>query len=73
MNWTKWNRVIHRWVSIIFIGTVLTATYAAASGQDQTSFLYYLPLPPLFILIGSGLIMWALHYTKKWRGQPTAR
>lgn len=67
MNWTVWNRHIHRWVSAIFILTVLLATYAASTGQDTASILYYLPLPPLFILMASGLIMFILHYLAKAR------
>lgn len=67
MNWTKWNRNIHRWISAIFVLTVLLATYAAASGQDQSSILYYLPLLPLFILMASGAIMFVLHYAAKSR------
>ncbi len=72
MNWTGWNRIIHRWVSALFIVTVLLATYAAASGQDQSSVLFYLPLLPLFILMASGLIMFVLHYATKWRTQRRA-
>ena len=72
MNWTKWNRIIHRWVSALFVLAVLAASWAAATGQDTTSMLYYLPLPPLFLLMASGLYMFGLHYVRKWRGAPTA-
>ena len=70
MNWTKWNRRIHRWVSMMLMGTVLLATYAAATGQDTESMLYYLPLVPLFILMASGRIMFVLHYLAEWRSAP---
>lgn len=70
MNWVKWNRVIHRGTSIVFMLAVLVATYAAATGMDQTSVLYYLPLPPLFVQMATGLIMFVLHYAGKWRDQP---
>lgn len=72
MNWTKWNRAVHRWVSMIFIVTVLLATYAAATGTDQTSVLYYLPLLPLFILMVSGTIMFVRHYVAKSRQTQSA-
>lgn len=70
MNWKGWNRTIHRWLSIIFVITVLMATAAAATGQDQSSILYYLPLLPLFILMATGLIMFVLHYAAN--GRPGA-
>ncbi|MCB1516331.1 MAG: hypothetical protein KDJ19_01745 [Hyphomicrobiaceae bacterium] len=69
MNWNNLMRVIHRWISALFIICVLMATYAAATGQDTTSMLYYLPLPPLFVLMASGIYMFALHYVRKWRGR----
>lgn len=72
MTFVKWNRVIHRWTSIVFIIAVLVATYAAATGMDQTSILYYLPLPPLFLQMATGMIMFVLHYAHKARGRQTA-
>ena len=62
MNWSKWIRQSHRWLSIIFVATVIAATFAAMSGQEADSVLYYLPLPPLFLLMASGLYMFVLPY-----------
>lgn len=62
----------HRWLSMIFIATVLAASFAAASGQGTDSVLYYLPLPPLFLLMGSGVYLFALPYVAKWRGRASA-
>lgn len=59
----------HRWVSMIFIVCVLAATGAAATGQDTDSVLYYLPLPPLFLLMASGLYLFALPYFGARRGK----
>lgn len=62
MNWSKWIRQLHRWLSIIFVAAVIAATFAAMSGQETDSVLYYLPLPPLFLLMASGLYMFVLPY-----------
>ncbi|MCB9994619.1 MAG: hypothetical protein H6873_13305 [Hyphomicrobiaceae bacterium] len=67
MNWSNFIRQTHRWLSIIFIVCVLLASYAAATGQDTTSMLYYLPLPPLFILMASGLYLFFLPYVRNRR------
>jgi len=61
-------RQSHRWLSVLFVVAVLAASYAAATGQDTQSVLYYLPLPPLFLLMGSGLYLFVLPYAVRWRG-----
>ena len=68
MNWSKGIRQSHRWLSMLFIATVLVATYAAATGQDTESVLYYLPLAPLLLLMLSGLYLFALPYLNRRRG-----
>lgn len=64
MALSKWMRWFHRWVSIIFIATVLAATVAAATGQDTQSPIFYLPLAPLFVLMASGLYLFVLPYVR---------
>ena len=44
MALSKWTRWLHRWVSMLFIATVIAATAAAATGQDTQSPIFYLPL-----------------------------
>ncbi len=66
MNWTMWIRQGHRWLSIIFTLTVI-ANFVAIGVGKPTPWLYYLPLPPLFLLLFSGLYMFALPYAAKWR------
>ena len=61
---SKWTRWLHRWVSIIFIVTVVAATAAAATGQDTANPIFYLPLAPLFILMGTGLYLFILPYVR---------
>ncbi|MGZ3305673.1 MAG: hypothetical protein ACXU8U_07405 [Asticcacaulis sp.] len=59
MNWTLINRQIHRWLSIAFTLTVVANFIAIGIGKP-VSWLYYLPLPPLFLLMFTGLYMFAL-------------
>ncbi|WP_029042642.1 hypothetical protein [Cucumibacter marinus] len=68
MKFKRLIHVIHRWTSAVFVLTVIGGTYAAATGMDQSSMLYYLPLPPLFLLLATGLYMFVLHYANKLRG-----
>ncbi len=66
MNWNKWNRQTHRWLSIIFTLTVAANFIAMALGKPP-SWLVYSPLPFLFLLMFTGLYMFALPYAAKWR------
>ncbi|MFI9815658.1 hypothetical protein [Saccharothrix variisporea] len=68
----KWIRRIHRWVSMAFTATVL-ATVIALSQPEPLVWVSYLPLLPLAVLFFTGLYMFALPHTTKWRArrQPT--
>lgn len=70
MNWSKWIRQAHRWLSIAFVLTVLTNFVAMAFGEPPT-WLVYSPLPPLFLLMFSGLYMFVLPYAAKRRSGRT--
>lgn len=59
-------RQFHRWVSIIFTLTVI-ANFVALGLGHQVMWLTYAPLPPLFLLLFTGLYMFALPYAAKWR------
>lgn len=67
MTWNLWIRRSHRWLSILFVLTVGATSFAAASGQAEESWLYYLPLAPLLLLMISGLYLFALPYVSRWR------
>jgi hypothetical protein len=67
MNWNKWIRQIHRWLSIIFTLTVIANFVAMAKGPPP-AFVTYSPLLPLFLLLFSGLYLFVLPYATKWRG-----
>ena len=66
MNWNVWIRQIHRWVSIAFTLTVI-ANFVAIGMGKPIPWLYYAPLPPLFLLLFTGLYMFVLPYAAKWR------
>lgn len=64
-----WNDVIrqgHRWLALIFTATVIANFVAMALGQPP-AWIVYSPLPPLFLLMFSGLTMFALPYAASWR------
>jgi cellulose synthase/poly-beta-1,6-N-acetylglucosamine synthase-like glycosyltransferase len=67
LNWSKWVRQIHRWLSIIFTATVVANFIAMGLGEPPT-WVVYSPLLPLFLLMFTGLYMFVLPYAAKWRG-----
>jgi ABC-type polysaccharide/polyol phosphate export permease len=67
LNWNIWVRQIHRWLSIIFTATVIVIFFILGVGKEPAYWLYFLPLPPLFLLMFTGLYMFALPYATKWR------
>lgn len=61
MDWSKWIRQAHRWLSIIFTATVI-ANFATMAFGSPPAWVVYSPLPPLFLLLFSGLYMFVLPY-----------
>jgi cellulose synthase/poly-beta-1,6-N-acetylglucosamine synthase-like glycosyltransferase len=61
MNWNIWIRQTHRWLSILFTLTVIANFTAMAMGKPPM-WLVYAPLPPLFLLLFTGLYMFVLPY-----------
>jgi cellulose synthase/poly-beta-1,6-N-acetylglucosamine synthase-like glycosyltransferase len=66
MNMNMWIRQSHRWLSIAFTVTVVANFVAMGLGQPP-AWVVYAPLLPLFLLLFSGLYMFALPYAAKWR------
>jgi hypothetical protein len=62
----KWIRQTHRWLSIVFTVTVI-ATFVALSRGTPPDWVTYSPLLPLALLLFSGLYLFVLPYTAKWR------
>ncbi len=72
MNWTKWIRQLHRWLSIAF--TVAVIVNIVAMGQEKPAvWVGLLALLPLIVLLLTGLYLFALPYATQWRsGRRTA-
>jgi hypothetical protein len=68
MNWSKWVRQIHRWVSMAFTVTVIANIVALARGAGMPPpWVTYSPLLPLALLLLTGLYLFVLPYASKWR------
>jgi heme A synthase len=67
MNWNRWVRQSHRWLSIMFTAIVAAIFISMAIGKEPASWVYFLPLLPLALLTLSGLYMFFLPYAAKWR------
>jgi hypothetical protein len=70
MNWNKWGRQTHRWLSILF--TVLVMVNIVVNivplGQEELALWVGLfTLLPLALLLLTGLYLFVLPYTAKWR------
>jgi len=68
---SKIIRQSHRWLSIIFTATV-AANFAVMAFGQPPMWIVYAPLPPLFLLMFSGLYMFALPHVAKWRAHVSA-
>jgi hypothetical protein len=66
MNWSKWVRQVHRWLAIVFTATVI-ASFVAIAQAEPPMWVLYTPLPPLALMLFSGLYMFVLPYVAKWR------
>ena len=57
-------RQTHRWLSIAFTLTVIANFVAMARGTPP-AWITYSPLPPLFLLLFSGLYLFTLPYLRR--------
>ena len=68
MNWNIWIRQTHRWMSIAFTLTVIANFIALARGAGMPPpWITYSPLPPLALLLFTGLYMFVLPYAMRRR------
>ncbi len=67
MNWNQAIRQSHRWLSILFTVTVVVA-FVAIAQEQPAEWVFYLPLPPLALLLFSGLYLFVLPYVARRRG-----
>ena len=57
-------RQIHRWLAIVFTLTVI-ANFAVRAFGEPPAWITYSPLPPLFLMLLTGLYMFALPYFRR--------
>jgi peptidoglycan/LPS O-acetylase OafA/YrhL len=57
-------RQSHRWIGILFIGTVIANFVAMVFGEPHAA-ITYAPLFPLTLMMLSGLYLFALPYSEK--------
>lgn len=67
MNWNKWIRQAHRYLSVVFTMAVIANFIAMAQGGTPPPWVTYSPLFPLALLWFSGLYLFVLPYVIKWR------
>ena len=70
MKWDNWIRQIHRWLSIVFTMIVAGIFIAQGLGEKPATWVYLSPLLPLALLLLSGLYLFVLPYTGRWRRKP---
>ena len=69
MSFSNLVRQSHRWISIAFTITVIANFVARGVGQGEPpAWVTYSPLLPLFLLLFTGLYLFALPYVARRRG-----
>jgi heme A synthase len=66
LNWNKWVRQTHRWLSVAFTVAVIINIVAVAQ-KEYTNRLGLLAVLPLALLLVTGLYLFVLPYVTKWR------
>ena len=67
MNWNKWMRLSHRWLSVAFTVAVLVNLVAVLQGK-YTARLGLMAVATLALQFGTGMYLFVLPYFGKWRG-----
>lgn len=73
MDWNRWVRQAHRWLSVTFTVAVLVNVILNIVAREQrvTLWVGLLTLLPLAALLFTGLYLFVLPYVTKWRsGRP---
>jgi len=65
LNWNKWVRQTHRWMSIAFTVAVIVNIVAVVQGK-YSSRVGLLAVFPLALLLFTGLYLLVLPYAAKW-------
>lgn len=73
MNWSKWIRQIHRWLSIVFTVLVvvnIVLNFVAPGPEEIVLWVGLLTLLPLALLMLTGLYLFLLPHAARWRSGP---
>jgi cellulose synthase/poly-beta-1,6-N-acetylglucosamine synthase-like glycosyltransferase len=72
LNWKKWFRLTHRWLSMAFTAAVIVNIVVIAE-KKYTASVGLLAVVPLALQFFTGLYLFVLPYAAKWRsGRSTA-
>jgi hypothetical protein len=66
MNWNKWIRQTHRWLSVAFTVAVIINLVAVVQGK-YTARLGLLAVATLALQFATGLYLFVLPYAARWR------
>ena len=66
MNWSKWVRQMHRWLSIVFTIAVVINGVTVVRGKYNAK-LGLSAVAVLALLLFTGLYLFALPYAVRWR------
>ena len=66
MNWNKWIRQTHRWLTVAFMAAVAINGVAVAQGKYSNT-MGLMAVAPLVFLLLTGLYLFLLPYAAKWR------
>ncbi len=67
MNWNRWIRQTHRWLSIAFtVAVIVNAVAIVRGGYSRT--LGVLAVAVLVLMFLTGAYLFVLPYAAKWRG-----
>lgn len=75
MNWNKWIRQTHRWLSLAFTATVvanLVAMVVLSKDDPMAMYIGFSALLPLIPLLITGIYLFVLPYTAKQRSAQPA-
>ena len=62
---TGWVRPAHRWLSIVFTACVV-ANFGAMAFGPPVAWIVYSPLPPLALMLLTGLYLFMQPYRPRW-------
>lgn len=65
MNWSRWIRQIHRWISVVFTAAVVINIVAIAMKKYSTG-VGLVAVAPLALMFLSGLYLFLLPYATRW-------